>query len=283
MTSHTFDSWLGRREVSTDQITAAPLRRLAAVLDHCDPPWRKDELPPLGHWLYHLSHYRQSELGSDGHPTNVGILAHTSARHRMWAGSRVRFLHGIPIGAEAIRQTTVANIVNKSGARGEMLLTTIRHELTSGGRLAIEEEQDIAYLGEQARSFEPRSHAAMPEAHITRIVHATPELLFRFSALTFNAHRIHYDRDYARNSEHYPGLVVQGPLLATFLVDLFLRARPGLIVTGFQCRALAPTFDQDSFKLCSAATPDGGDLWVLGSNGELKMTAHIEGVSLTNH
>jgi 3-methylfumaryl-CoA hydratase len=194
----------------------------------------------------------------------------------MWAGSRVKFLCAINIGADTIRQSTVSNITSKHGTRGDMHLVTIRHEIVAEGKLAIEEEQDIVYLTEQAPSFSPNSRVRPPQAQVTRTVEATPELLFRFSALTFNAHRIHYDAEYASKIERYPGLVVQGPLLATFLIDHFLRTQPKLVVTRFWCRAIAPVFAPDSFTLCSAAEPGGAELWVLGSNDELKMTAHVE-------
>jgi 3-methylfumaryl-CoA hydratase len=278
MTPSSFEAWVGRQQVCGDQVTAAPLRRLAALLDHGSPPWRENELPPLGHWLFHLTDARQSMLGPDGHLRNGdAFLPPTSLRRRLWLGSRVRFLHRVAIGAETTRRSTITNIGTKTRTTGEMLLVTVRHAIICTNQIAIEEEQDIGYLGEQTGSSEERlsTPAAMPDAQVTRIVQATPELLFRFSALTFNAHRIHYDRQYALNTEHYPGLVVQGPLLATLLVDLFLRHRPAVAVTRFSVRALAPVFDSDSLALCLSLTPAGGDLWVLGSDGQRKMTAQI--------
>lgn len=278
MTRQSLGSSLTRHEVTSDQITTGPLRRLAAMLDHRDPPWKKDELPPLGHWLFHLNYCPQSELRPDGHSGNGGFAPPVSLTRRMWAGSRIRFLRPITVGSHTTRRSRVADVATKIGADGEFLLVMVRHEIICEDEVAIEEEQDLAYLTERTSSSEPRPPIAgtLAEARVTRLMRATPELLFRFSALTFNAHRIHYDRDYARDTERYPGLVVQGPLLATLLVDLLLRERPGTLVNRFRCRALAPVFECDSFNLCSRTTPAGGDLWVLGSDGELKMTAQVE-------
>ena len=278
MISPSMEGWLGRQQVCKDQITAVPLRRLAALLDHGSPPWRENELPPLGHWLFHSTDARQSTLGHDGHPGDgSGFPPPASLKRRMWLGSRVRFLHGVAVGAETTRRSTIARVDSKTRASREMLLITVHHAILCANQIVIEEEQDIAYLGEQTGSSERRlsSPVARPDAQITRLVQATPELLFRFSALTFNAHRIHYDRQYALDTEHYPGLVVQGPLLATLLVDLFLRHRPAVAVTRFSVRALAPVFDSDSFVLCLSLTRAGGELWVLGTDGQRKMTAQI--------
>lgn len=278
MTSRSFGAWLGRQEVCSDQITAAPLRQLAAMLDHSAPPWRDNELPPLSHWLFHSNCCRQCDLGADGHPGEWDFLPPASGLRRMWAGSRVRFLRSVAIGAETVRRTTIADITTKMGSTGELLLVTLRHEILCAQQLAIQEDQDIAYLSDPPRVSEGRSsNTARLPTQATRAIRATPQLLFRFSALTFNAHRIHYDRDYACNTEHYPGLVVQGPLLATLLVDLYLRQRPAAAVTRFSFRALAPVFEGNSFTLCMGEPHAGGsDLWVLGSDGQPKMTARLE-------
>jgi 3-methylfumaryl-CoA hydratase len=270
-----FEEWLGRQQERTDWATPGPLRRLAALLDHEAPPWRKDELPPLAHWLYHLDEVRQSELGTDGHARNGGFIPPIPLSRRMWAGSRVHFLQGVPIGAQMVRQSTLTKIVTKRGGSGEFTLVTIRHHILCDGTLAIEEEQDIAYLDAKARPRK-RPGSEMPNAQATRRLPATPELLFRFSALTFNAHRIHYDRDYARDEEHHPGLVVHGPLLAMLLMDHYLRHHPARRVAGFTFRADAPVFEREPFDLSLSPTPAGAQLCVTGADGDVKMTALLE-------
>ena len=273
-----FDAWLGKQESRTDCVAAAPLHRLAALLDHEVPPWQQNELPPLGHWLFHSTDARQSQLGADGHPQKGGFMPPIPLPRRMWAGSRIRFLKSIGIGADITRNSTIVSCDVKNAASGEMVLLTLRHEIVHEGQVAIEEHQDIVYRGkaDPAQEARPRSNVEVPVAQATRRCHANAELLFRYSALTFNAHRIHYDRDYARTEEHYPGLVVQGPLLATLLVDHFLRSQPAARVTGFSFRARAPVFDAEAFDLCMARNAAGADLWVAGADGQTRMTAQIE-------
>lgn len=209
-------------------------RLLAGLLDHDTPPCRPDELPPLGHWLLFPPDTRQSGLGVDGHPARDN----NALPRRMCAGSRVRFLAPIPLGSEVVRTTETVSCVVKTGRSGPMRFETLRHCLTSAGRACIEEEQDIVYRAAAAGGYlaaPPRGDQA-PTPPVSRTVVADPVQLFRFSALTFNAHRIHYDVPYATGVERYPGLVVHGPLLATLLMDHYLRDRPRAPAAGFAFR-----------------------------------------------
>lgn len=272
-----FDTWLGKQETLVDWAAETPVRRLAALLDHQNPPWVENELPPLGHWLFHLTDARQSELGSDGHPRKGGFMPPIPFPRRMWAGSRIRFLRSVPIGVKILRRSTIADITFKAGTSGDMALVTVQNQIICDGALMIEEDQDIAYVSDQTNSRKSGcTPDSPPEAEVIRRYQATPEVLFRFSALTFNAHRIHYDRDYARDQEHYPGLVVHGPLLAMLLVDHFLRQRPATRVARFSFRARAPVFDFEPFDLCFAPKPAGACLWVAGTDRQVKMTAELE-------
>jgi 3-methylfumaryl-CoA hydratase len=269
-----FHGWAPREETRIDCVTPGPLRRLAGILDHEQPPWRADELPPLGHWLFHLGDTRQSELASDGHVRRGGFMPPVPLPRRMWAGSRTRFLQSVPIGAEIVRRSNITKIVNKGSQAGALTIVTVRHEITFGRTVAIEEDEDIAFVhGQRSR---PKADAERLKPQISRTFHASPTLLFRFSALTFNAHRIHYDQDYARDVEHYPGVVVQGPLLATLLVDHFLRHCPAAPVKAFSCQARAPVFNSERVDLCLAANVSGADLWILGSDTKVRMRAQIE-------
>ena len=256
-----------RSEVQRDIVTAGPLARLAALLDRGAPSGR--EVPALGHWLFTLPDARQSALGVDGHPIGTGLVPNPPAPRRMWAGSRILFPGTLIVGDAIERRSSVASTTPK----GAMSFVTLRHEIVARGAVCVIEEQDIVYLPAR-RSDDvaaPAKPVAIPEATSTRRMTADSALLFRFSALTFNAHRIHFDRDYARDVEHYPGLVVHGPLLATLLVDHARRGASKARVTAFDFRVRAPVFDGEAFDLCR----NGDDLWVCKADGSIAMTACI--------
>jgi 3-methylfumaryl-CoA hydratase len=269
-------SWVGRAAEANDVAAPGPLLRLAALLDHENPPWIADQLPPLAHWLYFLPHARQSELDADGHPKRGDFLPPVPLPRRMWAGSRLEFRAPISIGASITQKSTIASIDAKSGGSGDMVFVTVRHEISAGASVAIIEEQDIVYREppkSAAPNVPPRS-AAVPErrAEWTRTITPDPVQLFRFSALTFNSHRIHYDRDYCRDIEGYPGLVVHGPYTATLLVDHFLRWHPHARIAQLQFRAQRPLFDAAPFEVCGEVREGGADLWARGPSGETAMT-----------
>ncbi len=263
-------SWIGKSESAKDIAAPGQLAGLAALLDHQTPPWPENELPPLAHWLYFLAHARQSELGEDGHPGRGGFLPPVELPRRMWAGGRIEFHAPVGIGAQMERRSTITDVAAKTGATGDMVFVTVSHKIFSGSGLAISEEQDIVFRGMPAGP-PPPGPREQRNARLTRRIAPDPTLLFRFSALTFNAHRIHYDRDYARDVESYPGLVVQGPLSAMLLMDHYLRANPGARLTGFTFRARRPLFDTAPFDLCLA----GNDLWALNDAGETAFTATV--------
>ncbi len=201
--------WIGRSEENRDIAEPGPIRRLAALLDHEAPPWAPGALPPLGHWLYFLPEARQSSLGPDGHPARGGFLPPVALPRRMWAGGRIDFLAPVPFGAEMTRRSTIANIADKSGASGAMTFVLVRQEIFVKNGLAIRDELDIVYrAGPQpaASAPAPSSPPLMQDCDFRRAVAPGPVDLFRYSALTFNSHRIHYDRDYATRVEGYPGL-----------------------------------------------------------------------------
>jgi 3-methylfumaryl-CoA hydratase len=252
-----------------------PIAGLAALLDHATPPWPANEVPPLGHWLYFTPRALQSQIGADGHPLRGGFLPPVELPRRMWAGGALRFLAPVPIGSSLERVSTIDDVVAKTGASGEMLFVTVRHLIHADGRAAIEERQDLVYrhegsTGASATAVEPRP------ADASRTITPDPVQLFRYSALTFNGHRIHYDRDYARNVEGYPGLVVHGPYAATLLLDLFLREKPGARVTGFSFRAQRPLFDTAPFTVNLLRGDATAEAWTASADGRPAMTARIE-------
>ena len=258
-------------EARKDVASCRDVVGLAALLDYDAPPWPSHFLPPLAHWLMFPPTARQSLLGPDGHPRRDD----DALPRRMWGGSRLRFLAPIAIGATVSRRSTVLERVEKAGRRGRMLRLTLLHELSVGGRLAVREEQDIVYL--PAASPAPvltavaRGEPGEPSAEHVRSITIDPVALFRFSALTFNAHRIHYDRDYALSVEGYPALVVHGPFAATLLFDHYRRIHPNATVIGFTFRAHRPLFTNMPFDLCAT----GENLWCR-SGGQTAMTAEVE-------
>jgi 3-methylfumaryl-CoA hydratase len=236
----------GEEQIQRDIAEAGRFARLAALLDHSAAHWPAGVVPPLGHWLCFLPNARQSDLGPDGHPRRTDAFP-----RRMWAGSRVRFLAPIPLGAAIERRTTMLSTEDKHGRSGAMRFVTLEHRISVEGAPAVIEEQDLVYRAAAEPGViaeRPAIDPGAPDA-TTRAIVIDPVALFRFSALTFNAHRIHYDRDYARDGEGYAGLVVHGPLVATLLMDLMLRARPGFAPKAFEFRARSPLFDGENITL----------------------------------
>ena len=246
---------MSQEDIARDIADPSRFAGLAALLDHAAPPWVEGTVPPLGHWLCFQPQALQSEIGEDGHPRREdGTLP-----RRMWAGSRIRFLKPVPLGAAIERRTRTAAVNEKTGRSGRMKFVTLEHRIhLDGGDAVIVEEQDVVYreaADPGAPLVRPPGDPAEPGA-ATRTIVADPVMLFRYSALTFNGHRIHYDRDYATGAEGYPGLVVHGPLIATLLMDHLLRSRPALPVAYFEFRAQSPLFDGEPIAL-SLTTVDG--------------------------
>lgn len=285
MISNTFDDWIGRQETVTDMIAPSPLAGLSATLDHVpgESPWTELQVPPLGHWLYFLPRARQSEIGGDGHPERGGFLPPIQLPRRMWAGSQIRFDAPLPVGVQASRTSTIRAIEAKSGKLGDLVFVTVEHEIAVAGAVgpAIVERQDIVYRQGAApgSASSPAASATEPVNRIcewSRELKADPAMLFRYSALTFNAHRIHYDRDYCRDVEGYAGLVVHGPFSATLLVDLFLRQHSRAQVRSFAFRAKRPIIDSKPIRLCGKRTASGAELWILDADGHEAITAELE-------
>ncbi len=271
--------WLGRTEARSDHIAASPLDRLAATFDRDDPPFAAgDPVPPLGHWLYFLPNERQSALDPDGHAKRGGFLppVHDLPR-RMWAGSRLTFSGDLRVGADVVRHSEIVSVREKSGAGGPLVFVTVRHTIGEPGTPPlIIDEHDIVFRGLAAAAVKATS--PMPTGAWHRAVTPDDVMLFRYSALTFNGHRIHYDRVYATRDEGYPGLVVHGPLVATLLVDLVRRRLPGARIAAVSFRAVSPLFDGQPVNL-NGSPPAAGQhdmggvvkLWATNAAGGLAM------------
>jgi 3-methylfumaryl-CoA hydratase len=273
----TLRSWIGKTETKSDQITAGPVAALSATLEIEAPAAQPgDPLPPLWHWLFFLSIHRQSELAPDGHAKLGGFLPPVPLARRMWAGGRFEFHRPLRIGDTLTRTSRIADVQQKEGRSGPLVFVLARHEIGNATGVALVEEQDLVYRdapkpGEPA----PATQSAPVDCTWERSIVPDDVLLFRYSALTFNAHRIHYDRRFATEVEGYPGLVVHGPLIATMLVELLRSYMPRANVTRFSFRALSPLFDTAPFRICG--TPESGQktvaLWARSESGALATTA----------
>lgn len=271
--------WIGRQEVLNDHIGATPVKALNATLDHPDMAVvHGTPLPPLWHWLYFLPLHRQSEIGADGHAKRGGFLPPVPLPRRMWAGSQFEFRSPVRVGDEVQRTSTIANVTEKSGRTGRLVFVKVRHELRCNGAAdpAIVEFHDIVYReAKQPTDVEPPPVAAPAGAPWQLEIVPDDVLLFRYSALTFNGHRIHYDRKYVTEVEGYPGLIVHGPLIATLLMDQIRRHLPDADVAGFSFKAVRPTFDLHPFQVNGAPQADGKTvkLWARDHEGWLTMDA----------
>jgi 3-methylfumaryl-CoA hydratase len=271
--------WEGRSETLHDEITAAPVRSLSATLDRDDAePGPGTEVPPLWHWLYFLPRHRHGDLGEDGHARLGGFLPPVPLPRRMWAGGRLQWLAPLRVGEAAERTSRIVSVTHKTGRTGDLVFVVVRHEVRNGAGLALTEEHDIVYrAAPQPGDPVPPPQAAPTDAAWTREIVPDPVLLFRYSALTFNGHRIHYDRSYVTEVEGYPGLIVHGPLIATLLVDLVRREQPGRALKAFSFKAVRPTFDLHPFRVNGRPAADGlsAQLWAQDHDGWLTMQADV--------
>jgi 3-methylfumaryl-CoA hydratase len=275
----TLGAWIGRSETLADTITHTPVLALNATLDH--PPAGAEPgtpLPPLWHWLYFLPQHRQSEIGADGHARRGGFLPPVPLPRRMWAGSQFEFRSPIRVGDRVERTSTIDNVTVKEGRTGTLAFVKVRHEVRCNGAAdpALVEFHDIVYrAARQPGDVDPPPLAAPTDAQWTREIVPDDVLLFRYSALTFNGHRIHYDRKYVTEVEGYPGLIVHGPLIATLLMDLLRRNRPDAEVASFRFKAVRPTFDLNPFRVNGTVEADGKTvrLWAQDHEGWLTMDA----------
>lgn len=270
-----YSDWIGNSETRHAILTPYPMAALAATLDRKSPAFNAgDVIPPLWHWLYFLETTRQSRLAADGHAEKGEFLPPINLPRRMWAGSRIEFVNDLRIGDEATRLSTINGIDLKHGRSGKLAFVTVAHTITTAVGVALTEQHDIVYR-EAARpdAAEAPAQMAPATADFSKTIQADPVLLFRYSALTFNGHRIHYDREFAHSSEGYPGLVVHGPLLATLMLELLVTSLPGVQLRQFEFKALRPVFDLDSFTVCCKAPEGDGTarVWISNQSGALCM------------
>lgn len=270
--------WIGKQRTSTDRIELASANALQATLGLDTAPLREGSpLPPLWHWLYFHSVARRSQLGRDGHPATGDFLPPVGNARRMWAGSSVSFLQPLTIGDRARKVSTVSDVNIKQGRSGRLVFVTVEHEISGSNGPAIFDRHDIVYLSGSTGASPPAGNPAPACAGYRLNYKTDPVLLFRYSALTLNSHRIHYDRDYATRVEGHPGLIVHGPLLATLMVHLAGRSSPGQQLKEFAFRGRRPVIDRQPFMVCGEPCGNQSmDLWIADNNGILSMTGRAE-------
>lgn len=270
-----YESWVGKEEAKTERISVSAVSALAATLDMDRAPAAGEALPPGWQWMFFNPVVRRSGLGVDGHPQRGGFLPPIELPRRMWAGSRLRYLADLPVDAIATRRSRIQKVENKVGKRGSLWFVTVEHSTFCGDQACIVEEQNIVYreaAAPAAASAKPERHEVEPTWSRELLPDAT--LLFRYSALTFNGHRIHYDQAYAVDEEGYAGLVVHGPLTATLLQQAAMAHGGGRPLASFQFRGVSPLIVGRTFRLEGRPVEGGGlELWARGPDGELAMSA----------
>lgn len=278
-----YDGWTAQPLERTQVLDLQHLRRIEAAMQdrvswsssaQSDQP---EALPPGWHWCWFADTFPAAELGRDGHPQRGGFLPPVELPRRMWAGGKLAFHRPLFTGESATRLSEVIAIEQKNGRSGELVFVSLRHRLSQRGELALEETQDLVFREDpspDAPRIEPPQ--APCDAQFSRKVEPDPVWLFRYSAVTFNGHRIHYDHDYARQVEGYPSIVVHAPLIATLLADLAREASGSPALREFSFRAVSPLFCGETFTINARRKADTMVLWAAGPGGQLAMQAKAQ-------
>jgi 3-methylfumaryl-CoA hydratase len=267
-------TWVGHVRTDTDIASVRPARLMAAAMDRPGPALREgDCLPPLWHWIYFLEAVPTSALGRDGHPSRGSFLPPVPLANRLWAGGRVWFEADIALGAEIEKRSQVLKVEHKQGRSGDLVFVTAEHEIRVGGSRAIREEHDIVYRDPWPPAPDPRETPR--QAQHSRPIQPTTTTLFRYSALTFNGHRIHYDADYCRDVEGYSGLVIHGPLSATWLAG-YAQELTGRRLKRFDYRGVRPAILGCALTLNAIVSGSIVELWTALPGGEVSMRAGAE-------
>ncbi|MEM7303246.1 MAG: MaoC family dehydratase N-terminal domain-containing protein [Pseudomonadota bacterium] len=269
--------WIGNTQISQDVLMPSVLRRFDATLWRDQRDWNKgDAAPHLAHWLCFLPEDPMDQVGPDGHPKRGGFLPpiHDLPR-RMWAGSRIEFLNDLPVGVDIEKRSEILSVTEKQGRQGALVFVTVRHEISHEGAVLIRDEHDIVYRDAPPPGAAPVEPKEVEPGEMVWELEPDPVLLFRYSALTFNSHRIHYDLPYVHDEENYPQLIVHGPLIATLILENLSRQAPDLNVKQFNFRAVAPTFVGDKLQLNANAPNGDGEmkLWASKNDNRLGMDA----------
>jgi 3-methylfumaryl-CoA hydratase len=265
--------WIGRSTEASDIVTAQLVKGLRATLfQEIGDPKAGDAAPFTTHWCLAQPVFPMSELGPDGHPARGGFLPPVPLPRRMWAGGELEFFDSLRVGDEAKRSSRIADVTMKAGSTGTLCFVSVAHEVTTSRGLAIRERQDIVYremTGTSQAAAKPAAPAQVAQHRKTHV--SDPVLLFRYSALTFNGHRIHYDRDYVTKVEGYPGLIFHGPLQASFIVELAAKLHNGRPPKKLSYRGVQPLFEGGEFSINANRTDAGMELWTANAEGQPTM------------
>ncbi len=271
--------WIGRRESDIDYVTVPSVHRLAATLDRDDPlPKFGDPLPIGWHSILFPRVARQSQIGADGHPERGDFLPPIALPRRMFAGKRITFRSELRVGDEVRRESTIMDVSRKQGRTGEMMFVTVKTDISSPRGLAITEEQDLVYRAEAAPGTPPPAPQPPPGTAVwKKTVTPDPVMLFRYSALTFNGHRIHYDHPYVTQVEGYPERVMNGGVTTLFVFEL-ARAHAATPLKYIASRNVRPLFVNRPIAICGEPSADGKSarLWAEDDNGALALNATAE-------
>jgi len=273
---------VGRTQTAEDVLHPGPANLLRLALGRPGPDLKEgDPLPPAWLALYFLARYGPDELRPDGSPRDAGVVPPMPMPRRMFAGERVRCHQPLRLGEAVRRETTLADISLKTGSTGALVFATVVNRVFGARGLALEDERRTVFREEVKageRNQAPRRDPAPTDLPWRRRITPDPVLLFRFSALTFNSHRIHYDLRWATETEGYPGLVVHGPLTTTLLIDFARDSNPGRPIRAYSTQARAPLFDVAPFELRGRPTAAGGgaELWAVTPEGTIAMSAEVD-------
>jgi 3-methylfumaryl-CoA hydratase len=273
-------SHIGRAQTATDVLHPGPANALRLTLGRAEPEYREgDPLPPAWLALYFLPRVAADALRPDGSPQDTGVVPPVPLPRRMFAGERVRFHGQLRLGEPVRRETRLADITLKRGGTGTLVFATLTTSVFNAAGLALEEERRTVFRDEVKageRNQAPRREPAPTDVPWRRRVTPEPVMLFRYSALTFNSHRIHYDRAWAMEIEGYPGLVVHGPLTTTLLIDFARDQNPGRAFRTYATQARAPLFEGAPFELRGRPTADGCEVWAVTPEGTVAMSARVD-------
>lgn len=260
-----FSPWIGRSQETSDIISRNLAVRIATTLSR-PAPASGGALPPLWHWAYFQEPVNEEELGPDGHPTRGTFLPPADNRNRMWAGGDVEFFEPLQVDAPATRTSTITDVKEKTGRTGSLLFVTLVHETRQGDTLNVREVQNVVYRAPSPPKLKGEEMA--PPADWQQTVRPSETMLFRYSAVTFNAHRIHYDHPYVTEAEGYPGLVVHGPMIATLMCQAFVDANPTARLARMTYRGLRPLIAPTPFQVGGRIVADGqAELWAANDDG----------------
>lgn len=267
-----YAEWINRDAAATETFDRQRYRTFDALLDRQHDETSR-HIAPMSHLLWFSADVEQSKLGVDGHAARGDFLPPIPLPRRMWAGGRVDFVHPIEFGSEVTRRTRIKSITEKTGKSGQLVFVTTEHEFLVDGAVHLRDEQSLVFRNVAPGPTKlPPGETRAPAT--SKTIEPTPVLLFRYSAITFNSHRIHYDREYTINEEHYPGLIVHGPLQATLLAEYAQELTPDKRLASLTVRAQRPLFDLSPFTV-NAAKPEGDtlSLWTADAEGFTAMSA----------